>query len=193
MPRAMIDHIESEKVLPTSDLPKAQDVTSLGVIEENISFPQGYSTQSLAKELAKQLYRNVMQQGMHPGHSAVVFHSDTENEIFPPEEGGLSEFVQLVNDSLRAIPAKRHANHMLQTSPVIKETLLYDGTSFGDPSAYSVPLLAESTNKIFLCTFHYNSFFCIFETQKCILSKIEPFRTLYANGSDRSTRQFKLN
>ena len=85
----MIDHIESEKVLPTSDLPKAQDVTSLGVIEENISFPQGYSTQSLALELAKQLYWNVMQQGMHPGHSAVVFHGDTENELFPPEEGGI--------------------------------------------------------------------------------------------------------
>ena len=56
MPRAMIDHIDSEKVLPTSVLLKAQDVTSFGVIEENISFPQGYSTKSLALELAKQLY-----------------------------------------------------------------------------------------------------------------------------------------
>ena len=42
-PLAMINHIESEKVLPTTDLPKAQDVKSLGVVEENISFPLGYS------------------------------------------------------------------------------------------------------------------------------------------------------
>ena len=76
MPRAMIDHIDSEKVLPTSDLLKAQDVTSFGVIEENTSFPQSYSTKSLALELAKQLYWNIMQQGMHPGHSAVVFHGE---------------------------------------------------------------------------------------------------------------------
>ena len=31
MPRAMIDHIDSEKVLPTEDLPQAQEVKSLGV------------------------------------------------------------------------------------------------------------------------------------------------------------------
>ena len=149
MPSAMIDHIESEKVLPTSDLPKAQVLTSLGVKEENISFPHGYSTKSLALELAIQLFQNVMLRGMHPGHSAVVFHGDTENELFPPEEGGLSAFVQLVNDALRAIPAKRHADHMLQASPIIGETLLYTpGTSFDVPSSNSIPLVSESSNKV---------------------------------------------
>ena len=36
MPRAMIDHIDSEKVLPTSDLPTAKDVESRGVLEESM-------------------------------------------------------------------------------------------------------------------------------------------------------------
>ena len=57
MPLAIINHIETEKVLPTTDLPKAQDedVKSFGVVEENINFPAGYSIQSMAEQLAGQL------------------------------------------------------------------------------------------------------------------------------------------
>ena len=47
MPRAMIDHIDSEKVLPTSDLLKAQDVTSFGVIEPQHQLPSGLLYQIL--------------------------------------------------------------------------------------------------------------------------------------------------
>ena len=36
MPRAMINHIDSEKVLFTSDLPAAKNVKCLGVVEEDI-------------------------------------------------------------------------------------------------------------------------------------------------------------
>ena len=149
MPLAMIDHIKSEKVLPTSDLPKAQRIKSLGVVEENINFPHGYSIQSLAEELATQLYTNVMQRGIHPGNSAVVFPGEAVDELFPPQQGGLSAFVQLVNDNLRAIPARRHANHMLQTSTSIEETLLFKSESYGVPSSNnSIPLLSESSNNV---------------------------------------------
>ena len=56
MPRAIIDHIDTEKVLPTGDLPEAQDVRSLGVKEVNISLPVGlYSSQWMADQLAEQL------------------------------------------------------------------------------------------------------------------------------------------
>ena len=126
MPLAMINHIETQKVLPTTDLPKAQDVKSLGVVEENINFPLGYSIQLMAEQLAGQLHTKVMQRGIHPGHCAVVFDGGAAAvELFPPHHGGLPAFVQLLNDKLRAIPAKSQAGHMLQMSSKIEETLLY--------------------------------------------------------------------
>ena len=149
MPVAMIKHIESEKVLPTTNLPKAQDVKSLGVMEKNIKFPLGYSIQSMAEHLAEQLYTNVMKRGIHPGHCAVVFHGGAEVELFPPQDGGLPAFVQLVNDTLRAIPVKSHAGHMIQLSPNIEETLLYNRyqRSTSSPSV-SIPMVSEISSNV---------------------------------------------
>ena len=145
MPHAMINHIESEMLLPTSDLPKAQDVKSLGVVEENINFSVGYSIHAMAEELAKQLHTKVMQRGIYPGHCAVVFDGDlAADKLFPPEEGGLPAFVKLVNDNLRAIPAKSQAGHMLQISPSIEETLLYSSNVRSTATASATtPLLSE--------------------------------------------------
>ena len=149
MPLAMISHIESEKVLPTKDLPKAQDVKSLGVVETNISFPLGYSIQSMAEHLADQLYTKVMKRGIHPGHCAVVFHGGAEGELFPPQDGGLPAFAQLVNDILRSIPAKSHAGHMLQISPNIGETLLYNRFERSTSSAsVCIPMVSEISSNV---------------------------------------------
>ena len=79
----------------------------------------------MAEQLAEQLHVKVMQRGIHPGHCAVVFDGGASVELFPPQDGGLPAFVQLVNDNLKAIPAKSQAGHMLQMSPNIEETLLY--------------------------------------------------------------------
>ena len=126
MPLAMLNHIESEKMLPTRDLPEAQDVQSLGVVEENINFPVGYSIQSMAEQLAKQLHMKVMQRGIHPGHCAVVFDDSAGVlQLFPPQDGGLPVFVKHVNSCLRAIPVESQRSHMLQMSLSIEETLLY--------------------------------------------------------------------
>ena len=97
MPHAMINHIDSEKVLPTGDLPQAQDVKSLGVMEVNINLPAGFSSQWLANQLAEQLHMKVMQRGIHPGQCAVLFDQGAENQLFPATDGGLPAFVQLVN------------------------------------------------------------------------------------------------
>ena len=146
MPQAMINHIESEKVLPTSDLPKAREVKSLGVVEENINFPAGYSIHSMAEQLAQQLQTKVMQRGIHPGHCAVVFQSDAAFKLFPPQDGGLPSFVQLVNDKLRAIPAKSQAGHMLQMSQNIEDTLLYSKSErFTASTSVSVPMVSETS------------------------------------------------
>ena len=146
MPRAIINHIDSEKVLPTSDLPKANDVKSLGVVEEKIDFPFGYSDQSLAEKLAEKLQTDVMMRGIHPGHCAIVFGGDTAGELFPShsDSGGLSAFVQLVNEWLRAIPAESQAGHMLQISQSMEETLLYSSGSLSSNAALAnVPLLSD--------------------------------------------------
>ena len=146
MPHALIKHIDSEKVLPTSDLPKTKDVKSLGVVEENIDFPAGYSDQSLAEKLAKKLHAEVMMRGIHPGHCAVVFDGDATAELFPTPNGGLPSFVQLVNEWLKAIPARNQAGHMLQISQNIEETLLYSGSLRANPAPAFVnsPLLCEA-------------------------------------------------
>ena len=100
MPRAMIDHISTMKLLPsTTNLPKAQDVKSLlGVQQEDINLPVGYSAESMAVNLVDSLYTKVMQRGIHPGHCAVVFNEDAASQLFPPQEGGLPRFVQLVHE-----------------------------------------------------------------------------------------------
>ena len=148
MPQAMINHIESEKVLPTIDLPKAREVKSLGVVEENINFPAGYSIHLMAEQLAEKLHTKVMQRGIHPGHCAVVFDGGAAVQLFPPHDGGLPAFVQLVNDNLRAIPGKSQAGHMLKMSQSIEETLLYSTTNVrSTPSnSVSIPLVLDVQN-----------------------------------------------
>ena len=144
MPLAMIKHIESEKVLPTSELPKAKHVKSLGVVEKNINFHNGYSIRSLADNLARHLNEELMQRGIHPGQCAVLFDGDAVVELFPPQEGGLPAFLQVVNETLRAIPVKSQAGHMMQMSSNIEETLLYSTNRRSSASnSASNPLLAE--------------------------------------------------
>ena len=151
MPLAMIKHIESEKVLPTTDLPETQEVKSLGVMEENVNFPLGYSIQSMAEQLAGDLHKKAMQRGIHPGHCAVVFHGDAEVKLFPPQDGGLSEFVQLVNEKLRSIPGKSQAGHMLQLSQKMEETLLYSSSRTARSTAavsVTTPVLSETSSDV---------------------------------------------
>ena len=145
MPHALIKHIDSEKVLPTSDLPKAKDVKCLGVVEENIDFPAGYSIKSMAEILAKKLHTEVMMRGIHPGHCVVVFDGAAALELFPPQDGGLPAFVQLVNSELTARNANKKSGCMLQIGQDIEGTLLYSSRKAPNLSASSVrtPLLSE--------------------------------------------------
>ena len=156
MPNALIDHIDSKKVLPTSDLPKAKDVKSLGVVEEYIDFPAGYSDQSLAEKLAGKLHTEVMKRGIHPGHCAIIFDSDATTELFPTPNGGLPAFVQVVNEWLRALPARSQAGHMLQISQNIEETLLYSGSATPAQAFVNAPILCEAHSGIpHICHFFY--------------------------------------
>ena len=84
--------------------------------------------------------------GIHPGQCAVVFDGDAAVNLFPSQNGGLSAFVQLVNEWLRAIPAKSQAGHMLQISQSMEETLLYSGTQSATPApaVVNAPLLCEA-------------------------------------------------
>ena len=141
MPSAIIDHIDTEKVLPTDDLPKAQDVRSLGVKEVNINLPVGlYSSQWMADQLAEHLHTKVMERGIHPGHCAVLFDQGAEKELFPPGDGGLPHFVQRVNSNLNRMTANRTVGCMLQMSQDMGETLLYQTKT---PSLPSLKLVAE--------------------------------------------------
>ena len=126
MPQKAIEHLDRENILPTKDLPRAQDVKSLGVIVEDISLPGSYSIQWLAEHLADWLYKKVMLRGIHPGHCSVLYNHTAEDDLFPPDQGGTSTFLQMVNSSLRAIPETRQASHMLQLTRSTEESLLYD-------------------------------------------------------------------
>ena len=145
MPRAMIDHIDSEKVLPTQDLPKAQEVKSLGVVEENISFPAGYSIELMAEILAEKLHKEVMMRGIHPGHCALNFYGAAAPELFPAQEGGLSAFVQLVNSKLTARNTNKKSGCMLQIDQDIEGTLLYSSRRASSliGSSGNKPLISE--------------------------------------------------
>ena len=139
MPLNMIKHIEAEKVLPTSDLPRAKDVRSRGVVLENINLPAGYHLQSLAEELADQLYEKVMITGVHPGHCAVVYNDGAVDDIFPPNQGGFLTFVKTMNSSLKGLSVKGQASHMLQVTQDINESLLYKRSQCNTSSAHPLP------------------------------------------------------
>ena len=141
MPQAMINHIDSEKVLPTVDLPKAEDVQSQGVVEVNINLPGGFSSQWLANQLAEQLHTRVMQRGIHPGHCAVLFDQGAAKQLFPDAEGGFPEFMQCLNSSLNAMTGNKKAGCMLQVSQDMRETLLYRGCQQNTASSFA--LVAE--------------------------------------------------
>ena len=102
----------------------------------------------MAEHLAEQLHRKVIQRGIHPGHCAVVFDGGAAVQLFPPQDGGLPAFVQLVNDNLRAIPGRSQACHMLKLSQSIGETILYSSTNVRSiPStSVSIPLVLDVQN-----------------------------------------------
>ena len=125
MPQTAIKHLEREKILPTNDLPKAQDVKSFGVMVEDISLPGSYTIQWLAEQLADRIYKKVMLRGIHPGHCSVLYNHTAEDDLFPPDQGGTSTFLHMVNSSLRAIPGTRQASHVLQLTQCIEDSVLY--------------------------------------------------------------------
>ena len=96
----------------------------------------------MAEQLAEQLHRKVMQRGVHPGHCAVVFDGGAALELFPPQDGGLPAFVQLVNQHLRRIPVNRQASYMLEMSQNIEETLLYSSRS-APSNSFTIPLVVD--------------------------------------------------
>ena len=98
----------------------------MGVKVEEISLPGSYTIQWLADQLADRLYKKVMLRGIHPGHCSVLYNHTAEDALFPPDQGGASTFLQMVNSSLRAIPGTRQASHMLQLTSRMEESLLYD-------------------------------------------------------------------
>ena len=113
------------------------------MVGEDIDFPVGYSDQRMAEKLAKTLKTHVMMRGIHPGHCAIVFDGDTVAELFPSHTGGLPAFVQLVNEWLRALPAKSQAGHMLQIIQSMEETLLYSGTLSSNGASANAPLVSD--------------------------------------------------
>ena len=124
MPQTAIEHLE--RILPINDLPRAQDVKSFGVMVEDISLPVCYTSQWLAQQLADRLYRKVMLRGIHPGHCSVLYNHAAEDNLFPPDQGSLSTFLQMVNSCLRTIPGTRQASHMLQLTQSVEDSLLYN-------------------------------------------------------------------
>ena len=148
MPLSLIKHIDTEKLLPTCDIPFARDVKSLGVVKENIEIPGKYNIKWLADHLAQQLHTKVMKRGIHPGHCAVLYDLGAEDNLFPNHEGGVSAFVEKVNCSLKAIPANGHADHMLQLTNKIKRSLLHSGVDSTPPSSLDSPVLVvEESNR----------------------------------------------
>ena len=126
MPQTAIEHLDRENILPSNDLPTAQDVNSMGVKVEDISLPGRYTIQWLAEQLADRLYKKVMLRGILPGHCSVLYNHTAEDDLFPSHQGGTSTFLQMVNSSLRAIPRTRQTSHMLQLTNSTEESLLYD-------------------------------------------------------------------
>ena len=122
----MMEHISTMNVLPSStELPKAPDVQSLGVRQENVKFPQGNSLCAMAEMLSDNLYKEVVQRGIHPGHCAVLYSEGGTSQLFPPQDGGLPKFVQLVNEKLKGKVVESQAEHMLQISQSIEDTILF--------------------------------------------------------------------
>lgn len=145
MPLKMINHLEREKILPIKDLPKAQEVNSLGVVVINdITLPATYTIQWLAQQLAERLKRTVMRRGIHPGHCSVLYDHMVEEALFPSDQGGLPAFLQTVNESLQGLAVEKQASHVLQLTQSIQETLLYGSRNKSkDTSAAATPVTVQ--------------------------------------------------
>ena len=86
-----------------------------------------------------------MMRGIHPGHCAVNFDGAAALKLFPPQEGGLPAFVQLVNSELRARNGNKKSGCMLQIDQDMMQTLLYGSGRVPNLGASSdrTPLLFE--------------------------------------------------
>ena len=126
-----------QKILPTNDLPKAQDVESRGTVVEDIELSKGSPFKGLAEQLAGQLERKVMRPGIHPGHCAVIYDPGAEDVLFPSGEGGVDAFCQLINATLKAIPAKSQSTHMVQLTQNMDGSLSYGSRSTWNTSSPS--------------------------------------------------------
>ena len=64
--------------------------------------------------------------------------------LFPPSEGGLAKFVEIVNSSLKALSVQGQASHMLQVTQDISESLLNSKSSCDiDPSVSPLPIVCH--------------------------------------------------
>ena len=66
-----------------------------------------------------------MQRGIHSGHCAVLYNEGATSQLFPPQDGGLPKFVEVVNEKLKGKVVGNQAEHMLQISQSIEDTILY--------------------------------------------------------------------
>ena len=152
MPHNLIKHIEAKNVLPTKDLPNASDLPTQGVSEETLVVPD-FSTCSmtpgrwLADQVADRLHQRVMKQGIHPGHCALLYDLSAKDNLFPPGEGGLQAFIENVNTTLRAIPVQSQADHMLQLSQDMKESVIF-GHNYPNSDSGPAPLLTDPSSSV---------------------------------------------
>ena len=82
-----------------------------------------YTIHNTAEAVAKQIFDRVFIPGVHPGHCAVLFNQRAKDVLFPPQEGGVKKFQDLVNEKLRGKSLKQPL-HMLQLTQNISESLL---------------------------------------------------------------------
>ena len=98
------------------------------MVHENVTLLNEWGTRhqdihNTAEAVAKQIFDRVFIPGVHPGHCAVLFNQRAKDVLFPPQEGGVKKFQDLVNEKLRGKSLKQPL-HMLQLTQNISESLL---------------------------------------------------------------------
>ena len=90
MPAKILSHIKESHILPTKDLPVPPKVEGLGVTRTTIYLSSTYNLKWLSEDVISDwLYNKIMLQGIHPGHSALLYNDHFSSTLFPASEGGL--------------------------------------------------------------------------------------------------------
>ena len=108
MSKNILNHIKETNVIPFKDFQVYSTIEGIQVSKPPpIEIPENYLEKLSKTILADKVYELTHGRGIHPGYCSILYDDESSDVLFPPSEGGLPTFLQMLNEELQSkfIPA----------------------------------------------------------------------------------------